>query len=277
MVVALIYLSLVLAGVIATIILLVRARTHSASPAFRRVVVPPSPLSVPAALGLAGFLFILHGLFQSAMIIGLGQADGAPDSDVGARLVVVQSLLFHGAALFYVIGILIRFRIRPLSAFGIHLPRLSRSAGLAVLFYLVALPHVMLYGWLSRWGLDAIGHEIGMQPVLRLLSGRQPGWVYLYLIGLAVLVAPVVEEVVFRGIALPLLIQRMGKAPAVILVSLVFSAMHAHLTSFVPLFVIGAAFSLAYLRTGDLAVPILMHTVFNAVNIGLLLYMAHFL
>ena len=87
---------------------------------------------------------------------------------------------------------------------------------------------------------------------------------------MGVALAPVAEELFFRGLALPLLARRIGVAPAVAAVSGVFALLHFHVPSLAPLFVIGSAFSVAYLATGSLAVPIAMHAVFNAVNLGVL-------
>ena len=93
-------------------------------------------------------------------------------------------------------------------------------------------------------------------------------WNLVFAVG--IVLAPVSEELLFRGIGLPLLIRRIGVWPAVCLLSLFFAALHLHIPSLIPLFLIGAAFSLAYLYTGAIAVPIAMHVIFNAVNIGLM-------
>ena len=87
----------------------------------------------------------------------------------------------------------------------------------------------------------------------------------------AAVVAPVFEECVFRGIALPLLARALGVGPAVFLSSLLFASIHFHMASMAPLLVIAVAFALAYIYSGSLWVPITMHATFNAVNLALLL------
>jgi membrane protease YdiL (CAAX protease family) len=97
-----------------------------------------------------------------------------------------------------------------------------------------------------------------------------PRWLVVYLVFVAVTVAPLVEEMLFRGVALPILERDFGTRAAVLLVSAVFAAIHFHLPSMAPLLVIAAGFAVAYVRTGSLLVSITMHALFNGVNILML-------
>ncbi|MBI2438138.1 MAG: CPBP family intramembrane metalloprotease, partial [Lentisphaerae bacterium] len=96
-------------------------------------------------------------------------------------------------------------------------------------------------------------------------------WTLAALLGLAMIVAPVAEEALFRGMLLPLIMKRLGAGPAVLLSSALFALVHFHLPSFFPLFVLAAGLGLAYIYTGSLLVPIVMHALFNGMNLGLLL------
>jgi membrane protease YdiL (CAAX protease family) len=87
-------------------------------------------------------------------------------------------------------------------------------------------------------------------------------------IGLAVIAAPVAEEVLFRGVLFPALLARTGSfSRALVLQALLFGAIHAHLPTFLPLAVAGVCFALGYAVTGSLVTPILMHMIFNATSI----------
>jgi membrane protease YdiL (CAAX protease family) len=61
----------------------------------------------------------------------------------------------------------------------------------------------------------------------------------------------------------------------IFVISLLFAAIHFHLPSLIPLLIIASGFSLAYLYTKSLWVPIIMHGLFNGVNLALLLVMRH--
>ena len=93
------------------------------------------------------------------------------------------------------------------------------------------------------------------------------------LLVLALIVAPITEEALFRGMALPLLARTMGVIPAVVLTAVCFALMHFHLPALAPLFVLASGFAVAYIVSGSLWVPIIMHVLFNGMNLGLILLM----
>jgi uncharacterized protein len=52
-----------------------------------------------------------------------------------------------------------------------------------------------------------------------------------------------------------------------VLCSVILAAVHAHLPSFAPLFVLGACFTLAYEWSGSLLVSMTMHAMFNSLTL----------
>ncbi len=79
----------------------------------------------------------------------------------------------------------------------------------------------------------------------------------------ACVIAPIWEEITFRGFLYPFLKAKTGKTAALILSSLLFAALHQHLPSFIPLSFLGALLALLYERTGSLGYSILLHSFFN--------------
>ncbi len=82
----------------------------------------------------------------------------------------------------------------------------------------------------------------------------------------AIVLAPLVEEILFRGILYPLLKHRGYPRLALWGTSLLFAAIHVHLATFVPLFVFGVILVWIYERTDTLLAPILTHATFNTIN-----------
>ena len=101
-----------------------------------------------------------------------------------------------------------------------------------------------------------------------LASGQLGAWRVLVLLLASLVLAPLAEEVVFRGILLPVL-ARHGTRPwrALLLSSLLFAALHLHAGSLLPLLAVGGACGLGFLATGHLLTPIVMHALFNAVSL----------
>jgi uncharacterized protein len=88
----------------------------------------------------------------------------------------------------------------------------------------------------------------------------------------AVIMAPLVEETLFRGVLFQSLRRRVGVWPAALLSSLVFTVIHVEIVFSQPvalagLFSLGVFLAWAFHRTGSLLVPIIGHAVFNGVSV----------
>jgi len=88
----------------------------------------------------------------------------------------------------------------------------------------------------------------------------------------AVLLAPAVEETIFRGIMYPYLKQRVGIPMAVSATSIIFAAIHMNLVIFIPLIFLGFVLTWLYEKTDSLLTPIMTHAVFNGANFFMLVY-----
>ena len=96
------------------------------------------------------------------------------------------------------------------------------------------------------------------------LSLARSDLVGLIVMGLAaVVVAPVAEELLFRGLVLRQIRQRLGPLPALLTSSLLFAAMHGDPSQMLTYTVLGAGFGLGYLWSGSLWTPVVMHALWN--------------
>ena len=82
----------------------------------------------------------------------------------------------------------------------------------------------------------------------------------------AVFIAPVAEEMVFRGILYPAIKRAGYRRVALWSTSLIFAAMHMNVPSFVPLLVLAVLMVFIYERTNNLLSCIVAHSFFNATN-----------
>jgi membrane protease YdiL (CAAX protease family) len=87
-------------------------------------------------------------------------------------------------------------------------------------------------------------------------------------VGLAVfgmvVLGPLVEEIVFRGLLFGALAQRLGVLGAAALSAILFGAVHGDLVLFPSLAALGFVAALSYAATGNLTVPLLVHVFNNA-------------
>jgi membrane protease YdiL (CAAX protease family) len=85
------------------------------------------------------------------------------------------------------------------------------------------------------------------------------------------LVAPVVEELVYRGLIYGFARSLIGHWPAALLSSAIFALVHVDAVASLPLFVLALGLATAYDRSRSLWVPVLMHMLFNAWNLAAML------
>ena len=87
----------------------------------------------------------------------------------------------------------------------------------------------------------------------------------------AVIIAPLMEEIVFRGFIYGVLKRYTDGIFAAMCSSLLFAIVHMHVGTMFPLAVLALAFCAAYEYTGSLFVPMIMHGIFNATSLILML------
>ena len=104
-----------------------------------------------------------------------------------------------------------------------------------------------------------------LNALLKAIPETLPNTVLLF-VAIAI-IAPVLEEVLFRGLLQNSLAHRMPTWAAILIASAIFGAAHLDLTAFAPLMAMGIAFGFLYYKTGSLRVNIAMHVVNNAAAI----------
>jgi membrane protease YdiL (CAAX protease family) len=97
-------------------------------------------------------------------------------------------------------------------------------------------------------------------------------WGRVYLGLFAIVLAPVAEEFVFRGMLYPFVKQLGFPKFAWFGVSFLFALIHLDVSKFIPLFALALALTWLYEYTDSLIAPIVGHSLFNATNFALLLW-----
>ena len=198
----------------------------------------------------------------------------------------LQGIGAHGAQLAVVAFILLARRFRPRGAStavargGVHQhPRaLLESVMMAVAAALLLWPVIEavggLIGTIERW-FGTSTPEIGHQTIEILLkAGTHDPWWWLT-IASAVILAPLAEEFVYRGL-LQQGLKAIGLSTriATVITSFLFAIMHwsaltdgSRLVGITALFILAVGWGMLYERTGRIAAPVLAHAIFNATNV----------
>jgi len=218
-----------------------------------RPVLPstPAPLGAvdgPAFVALALALFIGYQL-GAALLVSSHEPDPL-------RAII---------AIVWCLGLTAVFHKRALRA--VLRPRVSIAARiwLGLLVLLASLPLV--------YGLSLAMQQFGssdVQPQVEWMTERKAGWQWMVV--LAVVVAPIVEEVGFRGLLFLGLRRLAGPRVALVLSSVLFGLVHAQPNVIAPLAVFGVFLAYLVEVTGSLLPGIVAHMAFNGMTTALALW-----
>ncbi len=137
--------------------------------------------------------------------------------------------------------------------------------------WLMIMPLVLCIGWLmTQW----VGDQGGSNPLLDLVLSSNELIPLLLLLITTVILAPIFEELIFRGILLPVLAEKMGKTGGVVISALIFALAHLSVGELPPLFVLGIGLGVMRLSSGRLFPCALMHSLWNGVTFASLLLVA---
>lgn len=122
---------------------------------------------------------------------------------------------------------------------------------LAVTYPLIILHNVILL---------LLGVETQGNAITQLIHRMDSPWVFALS---AVVLAPLAEEIFFRGFLFAGFRQRYGWVPALLISSAIFGASHIQLAAFIPTFLLGAVLAYAYHRSNSIWPGMILHFLVN--------------
>ena len=222
---------------------------------------PWKPVDFAVIMAVLGSI-LLAGAFSG--MVGSRESEAAEPRNPTVNFII--SFLLYGAILILVHIMVRRRGASWRTAFGLASPRRGSALFMAVGVTLMILP--------IAWGLGIISavlmEKIHMTPVLQqsiqTLQNSPSVESRVYLAILAVIVAPITEEVMFRGILYPYIRHLGYRRIAMLGTAIVFGAIHFNMMHFVPLTFLGVVLAWLYETTDNLLAPIIAHGVFNLTN-----------
>ncbi len=182
---------------------------------------------------------------------------------LGTNDLVANALISVGLFVFLAAFLTLRGR-RVVSMAGFAKLPFWRSLATAVVLLLAAYPLIFLADLFSRL---VLGGSSSKQNIVELFTSSQTLQQRVLIIVLAVGIAPLVEEFFFRFFLYGVARRYLGRWVALVASAALFAAVHAHLPSAAPLFVLGACFALAYEWSESIVVSMTMHALFNSMTL----------
>jgi membrane protease YdiL (CAAX protease family) len=212
-----------------------------------------------------GILAALLGAFFLLTLLGGASHEAARlrNHDLIASAALTIGLLLALAAFL----LLRRFDLDLLGGFSrIGFFRAAITGGVLIL---AAYPLIFLADIVTQRLLQS---QPQRQAIVEMFSQSSTMEQRILIILLAVSLAPLAEEFIFRFFMYGVMKRYFGRGIAVVASALLFAAVHAHLPSFAPLFVLGSCFAVAYEWSGSILVPMVMHALFNAITLTALAF-----
>ncbi len=147
----------------------------------------------------------------------------------------------------------------------------GRAAVIAIVFAIVSLPAVLWLNSLSQLVITKLFGEPPLQPAIQVLEGAQAIRQQIVVAISTMILAPLSEEILFRGVLYRTVQQAGYRRVALVGTSLVFALIHGSAMTILPLTVLAMGFCVLYDRTGRLIAPVLAHSAFNCANFFLYL------
>jgi membrane protease YdiL (CAAX protease family) len=160
---------------------------------------------------------------------------------------------------------------RRLRGFGLRLRTIPRDLGFGTLDLLAVWPLVLgMIAVVMEIGRLLLGpkFEVPMHMELKLITESASLPLQVLVIFSAVVIAPAVEEMLFRGLVQTVFRSYLGRPwLAIALTSAMFAIVHANGTHWPALFILSMGLGYAYEKSGSLYRPIFMHALFNGITI----------
>jgi hypothetical protein len=230
----------------------------------RPAVLPGWPVTVSDFLFLVWLVLTLGFLGQVGLRVTVGPILRRQLQGETLELILYGSMFHFGAILAWLLAHLLQRRHRriggespPASA---SVPGRVRDAAFT---FLVVVPLIGGVSFFWENLLEAVKLPTERQELVDLFAQTKSPALLGFMVVLALAIAPVSEELVFRAGLFRFLRTRAPRWVAFGASAGLFALLHANWISFLPLFVLGITFAVAYERTGSIAVPILAHALFN--------------
>lgn len=221
---------------------------------------------------LESVLRLLLGVFFclciGTLLAQLVRGPADPKAIPSVARILVSAVCFQLGIVALVWRFLYEHKVGWVNGFGFQRV-LPKAIGLGALVVGLFLP----VGWILQTICLRLMEQVGIEPSVQLAlqalknSGSTAELVALGIV--TIILAPVAEETLFRGVLYPTIKQYGFPRAALWGTSALFALIHFNVAIFVPLLLLALLLVWLYEKTDNLLAPIVAHATFNAVNFAM--------
>ena len=129
--------------------------------------------------------------------------------------------------------------------------------------FLMIIPFVLLVSLIMNLLID---NQNGSNPLLEIVLNNNNFFSFILLFLTTTLIAPLFEEVIFRGVLLPILSREFGIILGITISAFIFALAHLSISEIPPLFILGIGLGITRLISGKLSSSVIMHSLWNGMT-----------
>ena len=129
--------------------------------------------------------------------------------------------------------------------------------------WLMIIPFVLLVSLIMNLLID---NQNGSNPLLEIVLNNNNYFSFILLFLTTTLFAPLFEEIIFRGVLLPILSRDFGIVLGITISAFIFALAHLSIGEMPPLFILGIGLGITRLVSGRLISSVIMHSLWNGLT-----------
>ncbi len=170
---------------------------------------------------------------------------------------LIEILIIDLGGIYIIFQICTKFDQNPLKWLALNSFKLKDFKYL--FYYFAAWPLIILWGIIVEYlNIEALKNSNYSDEIVSALNNN-----YLSIFILACIVAPISEEIMFRGFLLKIIKQKYNIRIAIIINSFLFGIIHFDPSAIVPATILGGALSFIRIKTKSVFASIIMHSLHN--------------
>ena len=171
--------------------------------------------------------------------------------------ILIDVIILDFGAIYIISEIVKRYEISSLEFLGLIKFKLSKFR--YIVFYFFAWPAIILWSQIIEYlNLDFFQNSNYSEEIFISLDNN-----YLIIFIMACIVAPICEEIIFRGFIFKVILERINLFYAIIINSFFFGLIHFEPSTIIPASILGVSLTLIRYKSESLLLAIIIHALHN--------------